>query len=160
MSRKSNDDAIKIYQYVISELSRIIGSPVKEVPGLSHVLELPIPNSWYLYVRTSTAAFWALSPKKAEQVERRYRNRWSALLVDGRVRAYLNDDDSEYERIVLLGIHNIVSQLYHMLSPSWTFLTGEYRINEGAKDLENIPSFSSLEQMVSRLGQNGRESHE
>jgi hypothetical protein len=148
MTRKSNDEANRIYQYVINELGRITGTDVQEKE--EHVLYVPSPFDWSLYTRASTSGFWGLSPNKADYVRRTYPNRWSILLVSGSIRK-MYDDSDDYEKIVLKGIYCISPELYDSRSPFWTKVRNEYRINEGNRDLLNVNALSSLEMLTSKF---------
>ncbi|HEX9677940.1 DUF262 domain-containing protein, partial [Nitrososphaera sp.] len=149
MTKKSTDESNVIYAHVIEELSRIVGTSVTD--AWSHVIDLPAPHNWHFYTRVSTSGFWALSPNKAEEVRGRDPGRWSILFIDGRVEK-MHDESGNHKKVVLNKIYNITPSHYDERSAVWTMVGRQYRINDG-KDIEGIPSFTSLKQLVGTINQ-------
>lgn len=146
-------DSDILYLHVKNELSKMTGLDV-EYKREPEGLYIPKPYDHFLdvHISTSKSFFWNFYKLKLENVSRTY-SRWSILLIGGRVRTYVNDDNSEYQKPVLLRIYNIPSEEFEKRSNGyWTEgISGGFKVNDEGDDVSGIPSFTSIRDLVKNI---------
>lgn len=147
-------DSDLVYLHVKNELAKATGLEVKEMGSDGLYLPAPFDHLFDVHISTSRSFFWNFFQLKLGSVARRYPH-WSILLIGGRVRTLVNDDDSEYQKTVLIRIYNISSAEYarRLSNQYWTEgANGGFKINDESDDLSGIPSFASIQDLVRSLG--------